>query len=141
MVQPLYECFIPIAEIMQIPVIGTVGTRSWRKNDWKMGNPYNPATVPMELTSTPRNMNFIHRMQNMCYCIVDSLFYSFYVYPREEVIIKKHFPNLSSASRIKPSLLFVNDHPIFVPRPLMPNVIHIGGISLPSTKPLPKVGT
>lgn len=135
----MFECFLPIAEILQIPFIGTVGARSWRNNEQIMGNPYNPAIVPMEMSSMPPKMNFIQRSKNAWICIFDILLHSLFVYPKVEAFYEKHFPDLSFRRRIKPALLLVNDHPVFVPRPVAPNVVYIGGIHLTPAKPLPKV--
>lgn len=45
------ECFLPIAEKFDIPVIGTVTPRSWVKAEWNIANPFNPSVVPSETSS------------------------------------------------------------------------------------------
>lgn len=123
--RPLYECFSSIAEILDIPIIGTSATNLWWRSDWLTGNPNDPAAIPSELSNWSSRMNFIQRLTNSWYWTISYLFENLFLYPRLEVFYKKHFPNLSAAQTIKPSLIFSNSHQILIPRPLVPNVINI----------------
>lgn len=137
----LHECFSPIAEILDIPIIGTSTAKSWWRTDWLISNPNNPAIIPTGFSFWSLKMKFIQRLKNSWYWTIEYLFENLFIQQKLESIYKKHFPNSSVAQRIKPSLMFVNSHQILVPRPLVPNSINIGGIHLQfqPAKQLPQV--
>lgn len=136
----MYECFLPIASALDIPIIGTIAARSWRNLEWIMGNPYNPAVVPFELSHFSANMNFIERLMNTWHCISEHLFRYFYIQPRLMKFYERHFAKLTPSQHRQPSLVFVNGHNALMPRPLAPNIVNVGGIHVPPVKPLPNVG-
>lgn len=64
----------------------------------------------------------------------------------QDVLVKKHFGNdypYLEETLSKTSMLFVNTDPVFNPiRPLLPNIIQIGGgTHLSPPKPLPMVNS
>lgn len=134
-----FECFLPIAEKLNIPVIGTVCTKSWRNTESIMGNPYNPAVVPFDLSYYSNKMTFVQRLRNTIDYLLDVAFHKYVIYPKLEMLYQKYFPNTTVAGRKKPSLLFLNSNPVLTPRPLVPNVINVGGIHMQPVKPLPDV--
>ena len=60
-----FECYLPIAEKLKIPVIGTVTLHSWQYADHIIGVPNNPAVIPVEGAGAKPEMNFIERVQNV----------------------------------------------------------------------------
>lgn len=137
----MYECFLPIANVLNIPVIGTIATRSWRNIEWIMGNPYNPAVVPFELSHFSTHMNFIERLMNTWQCISDYFLRYFYIQPRLRKLYDRYFANLTLTENKQPALVFVNGHSALMPRPLAPNIVNVGGLHVPSVEPLPNVST
>lgn len=135
----MFECFLPIADQLHVPVIGTISTRSWRYTEWIMGNPYNPAVIPFELSYNPVKMTFFQRMNNLWDCFVDHLYVNYVIYPKVEEFYRQWFPETPVSGRKKPSLLFVNGQTVLNSRPLLPTVINVGGIHVKQEKPLPKV--
>lgn len=134
-----YECFLPIAEELDIPVIGTIATRSWRNTESILGNPYNPAVIPFDLSNYSYKMAFLQRLRNAVDYLLDVIHHNYLIYPQIENVYQKYFPSTTVASRKKPSLLFLNSNPVLTPRPLVPNIINVGGIHVQPVKPLPNV--
>lgn len=134
-----YECFLPVADILNIPVIGTIPMRSWRNIEWIVGNPYNPAVTPHDISYQSHKMTYIQRMKNSWDCVVDIWFYNNVITPKVNKFYGNYFPTVTSRKKL--SLLFVNGHSALNPRPLIPTVINIGGIHVSLEKPLPEVDT
>ncbi|XKL68154.1 hypothetical protein PGB90_003645 [Kerria lacca] len=133
----MFECFLPLAEKLDIPVIGTVTLRSWIEADRLIGNPHNPAIIPFELTTSMNALTFYERLMNMWdYLLVDWYRY-FIIQPKLNTIYEQYYPpHLLHKKKI--SLIFNNNHPSLLPRPMVPNAIDIGGIHLKSPDPLPQ---
>lgn len=134
----MFPCFLPLAEKLNIPVIGTVTLRSWKFVDAVMGNPNNPAVVPGELSSFSDKMTFLERLENF----VKALYLDFihnYAIPKKlnEIYNQFYTPDLLNKKQI--SLVFTNNHFTLLPRPMAPNIIDVGGIHVKPAKPLPEV--
>lgn len=138
----MYKCFLPLAEKLNIPVIGTASQRSWLIADQSIANPNNPAFIPSEFGSSWQPNRFYERLLNMWKtCIL--YFAQFYTIPLKlEKYFRKYSEELSFyEEKVTPSLIFYNTHFSFFPRPMNPNAIEIGGIHIEKENPLPKVGT
>ncbi len=134
----MYECYMPLAERLNIPVIGTVSIRYWLHTDWDLGIPYNPAVVPHEFSYYANTRVFLNRLRNLWYYVVTQAFNYFVVRGRLQKFYDQHYPN-SSLGKKKPSLLFQNTHPSFQSRSLPPYAIEIAGIHIKPIQPLPQV--
>ncbi len=133
----MYECYLPLAEKLNIPVIGTISTRSWKHAEWTLGNPYPPSTVPYEMgLYRSDHMTFLQRLSNTYDSVFDYFYYHIQISDRLKKHQRRYFPNSPSRPRKRPSLLFVNGHNVLLPRPLLPNIIHVGGIHLTSSNVL-----
>ena len=133
-----YECFLPLAERLGIPVIGTVTFHSWRIADHTVGFPNNPAVIPFELHTSKVEMNFIERAQNLW----NYLTVEFYLKPKISKAVGKFYQQYFTTDlsyKKKVSIAFYNSHASLLPRPAPPNAIDIGGIHLMPARPLPKV--
>lgn len=133
------QCFLPIAEKFDIPVIGAVTPRSWLQTEWMMGNPSNLAVYPSELAPYSYPMTYWQRLDNLKRLLLDLAFINYYVLPELEKFYQKFFPHLSFADRRKISLVFLNNQPVLTPRPMVPTIINVGGLQIQPAKPLPKV--
>lgn len=134
----MYECYLSLAEQLEIPVIGTINYRSWM-SERAIGNPFNPAIVPLVWSSHGKFMTFQQRLINSWNVIMNDLLHTFVVAPKLDRFNQKHFPNLKTSRLKRPSLLFINSHLTLQPRSMVPNAIEIGGIHIEPSKPLPKV--
>lgn len=139
----LYQCFLPIADQLKIPVIATISLRSMLDSDSIVGLSRPPSVFPNDdeqitpyrnpkMTFYQKITNLMQEVQIRVLNLVDER--------KARQFNEKHFPGFEE-NKVKISLLFANDHEIFLPRPRPPNVINIGGIHVKSSslKPLPRV--
>ena len=136
----MYECYFSLADALKIPVIGTVNYRSW-PSERTVGNPFNPAIVPLVWSSHGKTMNFRQRLANTWNIFTNDFLYYFVVSPKLHEFNDRYFPSTRTSSEMsrQPALMFINSHLTLQPRPMVPNAIEIGGIHIQPKKPLPKV--
>lgn len=86
-------------------------------------------------------MNFLQRVSNTVNFYIERFFQHFVHFPRQRELYAKHFPNAKrSFDEVYQnfSLIFMNQHVTSASsRPMMPNMIEIGGIHVDEPKPLP----
>lgn len=133
------QCFLPIADKFDIPVIGAITPRTWLVPEWNMGNPSNPAVYPSEIALYSYPMTFLQKLDNLKKLLLDLAFNRYYMLPELEKLYQIFFPHLDFADRRKMSLVFLNDQPVLTPRPMVPNIINVGGLHIQPLKLLPKV--
>lgn len=138
---PMYKCYLPLAKKLQVPVISTLAFRTYNHLDYIAGNSRNPAVYPKEYTVLNRKMFFFERLFNL----VEEIAYKVFDFI-ENRLLENFFKQLTGYPDQNPhnfsiSLVFSNNHDIFLPRAMAENVINIGGIVVKSAKlsPLPKV--
>lgn len=113
-------------------------------NYLNIGNPSHPVLNPDFMLPFLGKLNFFERLVSTLLTVVAYLFYHYSMVSRQQLIANKNFgeglPPLDEIAR-NVSLFLVNIDPVFHPiRPLLPNIIPIGGgIHLKPPKPLPKV--
>ncbi|XP_065216827.1 UDP-glucosyltransferase 2-like [Planococcus citri] len=137
-----YRCFLPVAEKMKVPYIGTVTLRTWTMADHAINNPNHPAYIPIEIVTQKWQLDHIvGRILNVWSYFVVS-WYENVVFPK---ILKQfhndHIGQLNSLGNylsMDPDLIFYNNHASLLPRPMNPNAIDIGGVHMKGVKPLPK---
>lgn len=131
-----YECLLPIAEKLEVPIIGTFTGFSLSLVCFYHGNSCNPSVFPAVISNFDWKMTFFQRLQNVYYYLVD-------VYMREIVIKRKlkkfydkHFPTFDLEKCQRVSLIFLNTNPSFIPSPKVPSIIDVGGIHTELSVPL-----
>lgn len=136
---PMYECYLPIAKKYEIPVIGTIAFRQFMSIDQAIGNPHH-LTLPFTSSANPKVMTFFQRLQNTCYHLLIKAFFDFEISAALEGFFEQYYPTfVKNDVEDRISLLFSNNHPSILSKPLAPNVIEIGGIHIAKSKPLPEV--
>lgn len=135
---PMYECYLPIAKKLGIPVVGTFSFHEHAIVDESIGNPH-PLVLPFTFHYSPKKMTFFERLKNAYYHLRMRAYYTWEVLPQVERFYNQHYPTFSLASDTQVSLLFINNHPTFFSRATVPNLIEIAGIHIPPPKPLPEV--
>lgn len=125
----MYKCYLPIAEKLDIPVIGTFSGYAIIPVDQAIGNPRNLATIPFETSPFGTKMSFFQRIQNVFFHTIYYLTDTFLFEAKTNEFFAKYHPDFSN-NKTKVSLVFLNSHPCLAPRPVAPNNIHIGGIHL-----------
>ncbi|XP_065225362.1 UDP-glucosyltransferase 2-like isoform X2 [Planococcus citri] len=138
----LYKCFLPVAEKMKVPIIGTIAIRTWLYADYVMNNPNHPAYIPNELTVHKWKLSHVFgRIINVWNHIAVAWYTNFIVPPLIESFHTNHADKLQSLGKYKhmePDLIFYNNHESILPKPSNPNVINVAGIHVKDSKPLPK---
>jgi glucuronosyltransferase len=140
----MYDCVFGIGYKLNVPVVKicAFGGTKWM-DEW-FGNPSPYAYVPGVFQEYTERMNFWQRIHNTLAEIHIKLGRIFYVIPQHDAIIRKHLnsSNIPSIWELQKStaLLLLNSHfSIGYPRPLMPNIVEVGGMHITSPKKLPAV--
>jgi hypothetical protein len=135
------ECVFGISYMLDIPVIKKCSFAGSKWMDEWVGNPSPYAYLPNLFSDYSDRMNFWQRTLNTLSEIYMKLGRVFYVIPHHDAILRKYFnsSNIPSISVLQKStaLLMINQHfSIGYPRPLMPNIVEIGGIHINPPKKL-----
>ena len=133
----VHECYLPIAEKLDIPVIGTVTLHSLMLADQILGVLNNPAVLPAEFSRVKVEMGFVERVQNLwIHFLIDLGMME----GRQRIaeFYREYFPQYVFHKK-EISLVFFNNHATLLPRPNIPNAIDIGGVHVPPPNPLPEV--
>jgi glucuronosyltransferase len=140
----MYDCVFGIAYKLNVPIIKIcpfVGTK-WM-DEW-FGNPTPYAYVPGIFHEYTDRMNLWQRMHNTLAEIHIKLGRIFYVIPQHDAILRRHLndSNIPSIWELQKStaLLLLNSHfSTGYSRPLMPNMVEVGGMHITPPKKLPAV--
>ncbi|KAK5645028.1 hypothetical protein RI129_006328 [Pyrocoelia pectoralis] len=119
--------------------LSTVASNRWTNR--QMGNPTNPSYMPELFLPYSDHMNFFQRLQNSIVMFWETLYNHFYMLPRHNELLQKHFPGAPSIYDLyyNTSLILLNSHvAINAPVPLVPNMIPIGGFHINPPNKLPK---
>jgi glucuronosyltransferase len=140
----IHDCVFGIGYKLNIPVVKlcTFGGTIWM-DEW-FGNPSPYSYVPGIYQEYSDRMNLWQRIHNTIGEIHTKLGKIFYVIPQQDAIVRKHL-NSSSIPSIwelqkTTALLLLNSHfSISYPRPLMPNMVEVGGMHITPPKKLSAV--
>ncbi|KAJ9601562.1 hypothetical protein L9F63_000305 [Diploptera punctata] len=138
------ECFLGFVHKFNAPLIQvcTFGGMYWL-DDW-FGNPHAFSYVPFIFSPFTDKMVFGERLFNAVAGTMMNIGRNYVYLPRQDAVMKKHFgflENLPSLSELEcnTSLLLINHHfSISYPRPLMPNMVQVGGLHVKNPKKLPQ---
>ncbi|CAO1424196.1 unnamed protein product [Diamesa tonsa] len=136
------EALMGLGAHFDCPVIGLsmLSTSKWT-NDLTQ-NPSPASYVPNNLLEFTDNMNFWQRTKNMVISCVEIFFMECFHYPTQSKLYQQHFGSkgMTLDKQMKNvSLVLINHH--FTAssiRPLVANMIEIGGIHVDEAKELPK---
>lgn len=126
----IYECYFPIATKLGVPVIGTFSSLTLSTVDYATGNPNNPSVKPFELSHFGMKMSFFERLQNVYHHTLDYYMVNFMARRKLQKFYEKYYPNSDLIRDTKVSLIFLNDHPGYVPKPMVPSIIHVAGLHM-----------
>lgn len=136
------DCFLGVISKINAPIIGLSSSTLMPWVAERMGNPSNTAYVPNNLLAFSDKMSFWQRMENTVISIGHKLLFQFYKLPRDKKLARKYIGKKGSKLEkflYNSSLLLSNTHfSLNLPRPLVPNVIEIGGIHIEKPHPLPE---
>ncbi len=132
------RCFYILMYKLDIPYISI----STPNEPWLLRNPQLPSFVPTNLgIPYTTKMTFWERFDNLKSVVYWAAFHSSVM--RDSYFTKKYTPDLpvvSTDELASRSLLWLVDVDLVIdyPRPIMPNEIHIGGLTTKPANPLPK---
>lgn len=138
---PIFQCYLPVANKLKIPVIGTISSRSIIEADLSVGHSRFPSVFPAEWFYHQPKMSLYERILNFWHHM-EIKFVHLCGERRVARIYDEHFDE-QEWNGVKVSLLFANNHATLWPRLTPPNSINIGGIHVKSSslKPLPEVSS
>ena len=140
------DCFVPFSKKFNAPIIriATFSGAPWMY-DW-VGNPTELSYVPDPFLHYTDKMTFCQRFWNVYTTFIYRFTRNYYHLPKLDSLVRRYYnepeklPRLWELEIESTSLLFVNTHfSISYPRPLLPNVIQIGGLHMKPPKELPQV--
>jgi len=139
------DCFLGFVHKFRVPVIQicSFGGTQWMGD--LVGNPNPYAYVPDPFQSFSDRMTFWERVTNTISGIYQQMGREYYYLPRQDAIARKYFnytSDLPPISELETStaLILLNNHfSLSQPKPLMPNMVQIGGMHLKAPKELPEV--
>jgi glucuronosyltransferase len=139
------DCLLGFAHKFKAPIVQVVsfGGASWM-GDW-VGNPSPYAYVPDPLQNFSDRMNLWQRILNTLGITYQKVSRYLCHLPKQQAILEKYFsayaplPSISELDS-STSLILVNSHfSISYPKPMMPNIVQVGGMHLKPAKKLPEV--
>ncbi|XP_049767196.1 UDP-glycosyltransferase UGT5-like [Schistocerca cancellata] len=137
------ECFHVFAHKFKAPLIQVIPYEGSQWAGDKMGNPSNIAYIPDPLLAYSDHMDFLQRLLNAAYGTLGRLLQYWYILPALDAMVQKNLndstiPSLATLER-QTSLMLFNTHvSISYPRPLLPNMIMVGGMHIKAPKQLPE---
>ncbi|XP_049825391.1 UDP-glycosyltransferase UGT5-like isoform X1 [Aethina tumida] len=136
------DCNLGFALKHRIPIIGISSTNLLPWMYERVGNPNNPAYMPNIFLMHSDRMNFLERVENTVVMFIHTLYYDYIINKNDQVLIKKYFghnlPSLHEAM-FNTSLILVNSHfSLHFSKPLVPNIIEVGGLHIGLVKRLPQ---
>jgi hypothetical protein len=139
------ECFLGFAHKFKAAIIQICpfGGTHWMR-DW-VGNPNPYAYIPDTFLEYSHHMSFWERLTNTVFGVYWRMGQEFYNIPRQDALMRQFFndtdslPPLSELVR-NTSLLLLNNHfSLNYPKPMMPNLVEVGGMHVQPPKALPQV--
>lgn len=134
------ECYLPIAQRQNIPIIATLLFELRYMYQARLGNPYHPSVIPHALSTYGSKMTFVQRLRNTIETMYLDFLVTVLIKSYIEKFYQKYYPNDDPWVE-KLSLLFLNSHSSISPFPNVPGIIEIGGVHLKAPQPLPQVST
>ncbi|XP_045481097.1 UDP-glycosyltransferase UGT5-like isoform X9 [Harmonia axyridis] len=137
------DCTFIMADYFDIPVVGLSSSPILPWHNERFGNIDNPSYIPTTLMFYGNKMTFRERVENFVIMHFQKFVYNNYILRNDAHMIEKYLGiKLASMKPLiykRSSLMLVNTHfSLNLPRPLVPNVIEIGGIHLKKSKKLPE---
>lgn len=137
------DCMLGFVHKFDVPFIavGTSVMMPWGYE--RFSNPDNPSYIPHHFLAHTDRMSFSERIANTAYQASAKWAYHFLMDMPTQRIARRYFgdslPPLADIAR-NTSLLLLNTHfSMNQPRPLVPQIVEVGGLHLSPPAPLPKV--
>lgn len=141
------HCYLPIAAKHEAPVVWFLAPSRMFDTDMVMGNVNNPSFLPLMNRKSKFTLSrpacFFDRLGNTWNYLMFYIYHYLSFRPKAKSLCRKHFENkycdLSELYK-RVSLVLTYGHSSLIPRPLVPNMVEIGGLHVDLEKKLPEVG-
>ncbi|XP_059475739.1 UDP-glycosyltransferase UGT5-like [Neocloeon triangulifer] len=137
------EAIYGLSHHFKAPLVLVCPFGGFHWHNYASGNPIPMSYYPNPMLEYTDRMTFTQRLSNFVFTTAWDLGHYFFYLPRQEAISKKVFgPDTPSVQELEASasVVLVNQHfTLNYPRPLMPNIIEVGGMHVSrEVKPLAK---
>lgn len=137
------DCVLTLLKQLNVPIVRVHSCTLMPWTSQRYGNPTNPAYIPNIFLLHSNKMTFLERVENTLLHIFHTIYFNNIVMKRDKRVSMKYFGELGvtlDQDVLNDSLLLVASHfSLNLPRPLVPNIIEVGGIHIGKPKSLPKV--
>lgn len=139
------DCFLGFAHKFKVPVVQICSFGGTEFMGDFVGNPNPYAYVPDNFQSFSDKMNFKERLINTLGGLFQQVGRRLYFIPSQDKIMRKYFnytDDIPSIAELQKStaLVLLNHHfSISYPKPLVPNLVQVGGMHVEPSKDLPAV--
>ncbi|CAH0561448.1 unnamed protein product [Brassicogethes aeneus] len=136
------DCHIGFHLLFQAPLIGITSSTLMPWTSKRVANPSNPSYIPNNLMRYSDVMTFGDRVLNTIAYIWHQFYFDVFINANDQRLINSYFnrrmPSIKEGI-YNVSLVLTNTHfSLNLPRPLVPNVVEIGGIHIGKAKKVPK---
>lgn len=137
------DCMLGFVHKFKVPfiAIGTSVMMPWGNE--RFGNPDNPSYIPHHFLAHADRMSFSERTANTAYHTSVKWAYHFLMDIPTQRIARRYFgdslPPLADIARNTSLLLLSTHFSMNQPRPLVPQIVEVGGLHLSPPAPLPEV--
>ncbi|KAJ8946467.1 hypothetical protein NQ318_004513 [Aromia moschata] len=136
------DCFLGLVQKVKAPVIGITSGTMMPWNSKRFANPTHTAYIPNNNMDYSDSMTFLERLENTVVTLYHEIYYEYVVVSRDERVSERYLgvePGRIRDFIRNSSLLLTNSHfSLTLPRPLVPNVVEIGGLHIEKTKSVPE---
>jgi len=137
------DCMLGFVHKFKVPFIAIATSVMLPWDNERFGNPDNPSYIPNFFLAHTDRMSFNERIANTVYQTGTNWAYHFLMNMPTQRIARRYFgdslPPLADIAK-NTSLLLMNTHfSMNQPRPLVPQIVEVGGLHLSPPTPLPEV--
>lgn len=137
------NCFLTLAKKYNIPVVRVLACGLLPWTDDRYANPNNPSFIPNNFLEYSDKMSFFERLENSLLVLFHNVYFNNLLAKKDKEISTKYFGELGASlfdDMLNDSILLVNTHfSVNYPRPLVPNIIEVGGIHIGQPNVIHKV--
>lgn len=137
------DCYLGFAHKFKVPVISLSSCTMMPWLDDRFANPDNPSYIPDNFMDFSDEMTFFQRVENTVVNLLHKVMYLLLMDLPNDIIARRHFgdemPSLRDLA-YNTSLMLINTHfTLNLARPIVPNIVEVGGIHIGRSKRPPQV--
>nr|CAD7261547.1 unnamed protein product [Timema shepardi] len=137
-----HMAFLGLAHKFNAPIIRIVNFAGYEWTFLEQGNPSVVSYNPHYLTGIEGEMSYWEKTENAYMILYELLLMDYFYIPVQEAIMRKYFgasvPSVSKLNSNTALILWCVDDVLSHHRPLLPNVIRVGGMHIKKPKKLPQ---